>query len=294
MFKFNKEDYNKDPKLYRGEHERPFFVPVFFKKDCLNRYFLKPEFKCSLNETYGTISHDKFDICFGINKNKKVIMWLGDVENLPEKEQKHLYPFNIDSDHDIASQFYDAQILRKISDSVKEVEILMQKSKINKIFDKKFGFNLFKEVFQDDDVDEVLECVKKYSKIVMNQEEYFKAYIIEWNDILIKDIQKIELIKFLKSKEIETKKDGHSLGEIKLLEKLIQKEMTNNNIIFPYFVLLDLRDWSGHNGLEVKFKDSLERLSLKESDSNNYELIYKTLVEKIIEFHNKILLWRTF
>jgi len=201
--------------------------------------------------------HDKFDISFGINKNKKVIMWLGDIEKLPENEQLRLYFYNIDSDHDIDSQFYDAQIHRKFPDSIKEAEILMQKSKINKIFHKKFGFNLFKKVFQDDDIDEVLKQVEKYSKIIMNQEEHFKLYIIEWNDILIKDIDKNKLIKFLQSREIEIKRSGNSLGEIKLLEKLIQKEMTNDNIIFSYFVLSDLRVLSAHKNCKVKLSDSL-------------------------------------
>ena len=184
-------------------------------------------------------------------------MWLGDIEKLPENEQLRLYFYNIDSDHDIDSQFYDAQIHRKFPDSIKEAEILMQKSKINKIFHKKFGFNLFKKVFQDDDIDEVLKQVEKYSKIIMNQEEHFKLYIIEWNDILIKDIDKNKLIKFLQSREIEIKRSGNSLGEIKLLEKLIQKEMTNDNIIFSYFVLSDLRVLSAHKNCKVKLSDSL-------------------------------------
>ena len=294
-FKFSKEDCYGIPGLYRGDHERPPLAPVFFKRGCLNKYFTEPEYRCSLNETYGIIDHNKFDIPFGINKNKKVIMWLGDIEKLPEKEeQSYLYSFNIDSDHDIASDFYEAQINKKFIDRIKEVEILLQKSKINKIFCKKFGFNLFKEVFQDDDngIDEVLKQAEKYSKIIMNQEADFKVYITEWKDILIGDIQKTELIKYLQSQKIKTKKDKNDLGEIKLLEKLVQEKITKDNIIFPYFVLSDLRNWSSHdNGFKIKFNDSLERLLLSKSDANNYELIYKTLIEKIIEFHNKILLW---
>ena len=207
------------------------------------------------------------------------------------KEQSYLHSFNISSDHDIASQFYDAQIHRKFPDSIKEVEILMQKLKINKIFHKKFGFNLFKEVFQDDVVDEVLTQVEKYSKIVMNQEEDFKTYITEWNDMLVGDIDKNNLTKFLKSQNIETKKGKNKLGEIKLLEKLIQEKITKKNIISPYFILNDLRDYSSHMNCKINLNDVLKRLSLDEDDANNYELIYKTLLKEIIEFHSKILSW---
>lgn len=293
-FKFSKDDYYNIPGLSRpwDNDNMPYLAPVFFEKNCLGKYFVNPEYRCSSNETYGTIDHDKFNIPFGINKNKKIIMWLGDLEKLPKNEQLYLSSFNIDSDHDIASQFYDAQINGEFPDSIKEVEMLMQKAKINKIFYKKFGFNLFKEVFQDNDMDEVLKQVEKYSKIIMNQKEHFESYIREWNDILIKDIQKDELIQFLQSEKIETKdKDGKNLGEIKLFEKLIQEKIAKDNIILPYYVLSDLRIWAAHKGCKTQFNDSLKRLSLSESKANDYELIYKTLIGKIIEFHNRILIW---
>jgi len=301
-FKFDINDHNNDPKLFRLG-----LVPVFFKKGCLNKYFTEPEYKCSLNETYGTIDHDEFDIPFGINKNKRVIMWLCDVEKLPEeelgdefldktedellKEQSYLYSFNINSDHDIESQFYDAQILKKFPDPIIEVEILMQKTKINKIFNKKFGFNLFKNTFQDDDIDEVLKQVEKYSKIIMNQKEHLESFSKDWNDTLIEDINKENLIEFLKSQNIETEKDGNKLGEVKLLEKLIQKEITEENIITPYFILRDLRIYSAHKKCKVELSDILKRLLLDKSDVNDFELIYKTLLKKIIEFHNEVLVW---
>ena len=41
-FKFDREDYNKIPGLYRGKHERPFLAPVFFEKECLVNYFHLP------------------------------------------------------------------------------------------------------------------------------------------------------------------------------------------------------------------------------------------------------------
>ena len=200
---------------------------------------------------------------------------------------------NVNSDHDVDSQFYDSQIKGEFVDSIKEVEILMQKAKINKIFYNKFGFNLFKDVFQDNDIDEVLKQVKKYSSIILGRVEDFQAYITNWNNILIDGIQKKELIEYLKCKKIETKKEGNDLGEIKLFEKLIHEKITNDNIIFPYFVLRDLRNWSSHEGLESEFNSSMERLSLRKKE-DDYELIYKTLIKKIIAFHNKILLWGIF
>ncbi len=285
-FKFDKEDYHKIQGLYRGESNKPFLVPVFFEKECLIKYFYSPQYRCELcSETYGTIYHDDFYISFGINKNGKVIMWLGDLEELPENEQIYLFSHNIDSDHDIASEFYDAQINVIFTNPIKEVELLLQKSKINKISGGKLGFKIFQTEHKD--TDKILSQCSKYKSILINREDDFKRFISEWNEILIEDISKKDFIKYLESKNIEVKE---GLGAIKLFERLI-KEVLNikDNIILPYYVLYDLRLWADHKECEKEFKDSLERLSLNEKESDNYKLIYDTLIEKLRDFHNKII-----
>ncbi|NQU99807.1 MAG: hypothetical protein HQ538_03645 [Parcubacteria group bacterium] len=284
-FKFDKEDYYKIRGLYRGESDKPFLVPVFFKKECLIRYFYSPEYRCELcSETYGTIYYDGFYISFGINKDGKVIMWLGDLEKLPEDEQIYLLSCNIDSDHEIASEFYDAQINVMFTDPIKEVELLLQKFEINKISGEKLGFKIFQT--EQRDIDKILSQCSKYKSILINREDDFKRFISEWNEILIEDISKEGFTKYLKSKNIEVKE---GLGAIKLFERLI-KEVLNikENIILPYYVLYDLRLWADHKGCEKYFKYSLERLSLNEKESDNYKLIYDTVIEKIRDFQRKI------
>jgi len=284
-FKFDKEDYYKIRGLYRGESDKPFLVPVFFKKECLIRYFYSSEYRCELcSETYGTIYYDGFYISFGINKDGKVIMWLGDLEKLPEDEQIYLLSCNIDSDHEIASEFYDAQINVMFTDPIKEVELLLQKFEINKISGEKLGFKIFQT--EQRDIDKILSQCSKYKSILINREDDFKRFISEWNEILIEDISKEGFTKYLKSKNIEVKE---GLGAIKLFERLI-KEVLNikENIILPYYVLYDLRLWADHKGCEKYFKYSLERLSLNEKESDNYKLIYDTVIEKIRDFQRKI------
>ena len=277
-FKFNKEDCYKIPGLYRGEHERPFLAPVFFEKECLVNYFHLPRYKCQLcSETYGTIYHDDFCISFGINKNKKVIMWLGDLEKLPENEQQYLFSFNINSEHDIASEFYDSQIKTIFSDPIKEIELLSQKSKIN----KKFRFKIFKNE-QAENIDLMLEKCAKYKRIMFNNEDDFKRIISEWNENLIEDIN-IDEIKKRIGKELLKE----SLGSIKLLENLIKKIGITENIIYPYYILYDLRIWSDHSNANDKYSDSIKKLDLKSNSS--YSEVYKKLIDKIVLFHNKLL-----
>lgn len=171
-FIFDLADYRNIEGLFRGEAESPYLAPVFFEIDCLVPFFYNCKYNCSLfSETYGTIYYKKngtikddrdFYISFGINKNKKVIMWLGDLEKLPEKEQKLLASFNIESDHDITSEFYDAQIHTKYANSIKEIEILLQKTKINEFFLNTFKIKIYKTDYKD--FDNVLDSCRKYKK----------------------------------------------------------------------------------------------------------------------------------
>lgn len=110
-FVYDSDDYRYIPGL-----ERPFDVgfltPVFFNKEVLLKYEASPTYRVKFaSTTYGEILQgDSFSISFGINKNSKVVMWLGDIEKLPESEQYYLRSENVASDHSIGSEFYDGQI----------------------------------------------------------------------------------------------------------------------------------------------------------------------------------------
>jgi len=271
-------NFKFDPKDAFSE----YLQPVFFEKEVLVRYLYDSRYRCEFcSETYGMIYFNGDSIPFGINKNGKIIMWLGDIKNLPPKEKIYLLSHNIESDHDIYSEFYEAQINAVFTEPIKEVEIFIQKSKLNLVFQNKFGFNLF--LASCFDMDELFKLCSKYKKILIGGKDEFKRFISEWNEILIEDLNKKELKKHLNII------DG-SVGGIRLLEKFIKEVLgVRENIILPYFVLYDLRVWSDHKECQEKFDFSIQRLKINKEDSNNYQLIYQKLITEIIKFHNKLL-----
>jgi hypothetical protein len=104
--------YDIDDYYYIPGLERPFNVgfltPVYFNRKVLLKYDASPNCRVKFaSPTYGTIDGEAFSISFGINKNGKVIMWLGDIAKLPEPEQYYLRSENVESDHSIGSEFYD-------------------------------------------------------------------------------------------------------------------------------------------------------------------------------------------
>ena len=89
-FIYSADDYRYIPGLERPWNQR-FLTPVFFNKAVLLKYDASPDYEVKFaSATYGTIYHQDFYISFGINKNGKIIMWLGDLAELPKAEQHYL------------------------------------------------------------------------------------------------------------------------------------------------------------------------------------------------------------
>jgi len=284
-FQYDMNDYHNTPELQRPWNDtRPFLVPVFFEKEALFRYLFDSRYKCEFcSESYGTIYYDEADIPFGINPNNKVVMWLGDLDVLPEKETLYLLSHNIASDHNIQSEFYEAQINAQFTEPMKEASILVSKNKINSLLNEKCSFKLFKTEYQD--VDALFRVCSKYKKIFIGGVDDFKRIISEWNEILIEDILSPHLKEFLTNKNVSLKKGEKS---IKLLEKFIGLILEEDqNIIEAYFILYDLRIWADHADAQSKFEDSIKRLGL--SGSPNFLSIYQTLISRVTSFHDQFI-----
>ncbi len=78
-------------------------------------------------------------------------MWLGDIAKLPVNEQYYLRSENIESDHSIGSEFYDAQIMCQPSEHSKEDHLFKIRSEFLeqcfKRFNKKFAHYMFFMIF---------------------------------------------------------------------------------------------------------------------------------------------------
>jgi len=283
QFKFDVEDTLKVEGLRRPwDTDVPYLTPVFFNKEVLVRYFYDPRYMCEFaSETYGYFYDlkNEFHIPFGINPNNKVVMWLGDIDKLPETEKNYLVSENIESDHDIKSEFYDAQINVQFTEPIREVEILLLKKKINEATKNNFGISIFSS---EDKIeyDEVIEKCSRYKRISFQNRDDFKRFISDWNEILVEDIDHSAIKNYLKGKGIEFDK---KIKSNKALEVFIKKVVgEERNIIAPFFYLYDLRIWSDHKDAESLFSDTITKIGLKKDVTD--EEIYQSLINKIHEF----------
>lgn len=261
----------------------PYLTPVFFNREVLIRYFYDPRFLCEFHsETYGSVQSERFSFPFGVNPNGKVIAWLGDLEELPESEQQYLLSENIESDSDITSEFYDAQINVEFTSPIREVEISLLKTKVNEAIREKYGLLVFGSIKPS--IDEVLQMCSRYKRMVFNNKDDLKRFVSEWNEILVEDIQGNGIKAYLKSNAIAFRE---GIASLKTLEVFIKEVLGDeHNIIAPLFYLNDMRIWADHKNAEGRFNEIVNNLGLPPDSGLNE--IYGQLIEGIYSFFMKL------
>lgn len=294
--KFNINDTKNISGLSRSwETGTPFLTPVFFDIHVLVRYFYDPRYICEFcSETYGTINCPEdpnyefdSDFSFGINPNDKVIAWLGDINKLDPKEIQYLELNNIHSDGNIKSEFYEAQINAEFTDPIREVEIVLFKTKLSKLTIEIFGFSLYKTTEQK--ISDIIGLCSKFKRIVFNSEDDIKRFLSYWNEELIEDLNVDGIKKVLSDNGVAI--DINNKG-LKLLEKFIKNVLkVEDNIIAPLYYLYDLRLWADHMKMQLHYYNVLTNLQLKPNAT--FSEVYKQMIAEIHVFfkilNNKLL-----
>jgi hypothetical protein len=141
-FLYDPDDYYYIPGLVR-DWDKGFLTPVFFNRRVLIKFDHSEDYELKFaSRTYGTIYTDQEYISFGINSNNKVVLWLGDIAKLPESEQFYLRSENVESDHNIGSEFYDGQIECKFTDATPEDDLVSARSAFLDAASKCFGLSI--------------------------------------------------------------------------------------------------------------------------------------------------------
>ena len=225
---------------------------------------------------------------FGINRNGRLICWIGDLYNefSKQKNERHLKQFrafNTDSDHEIVSDYYFNQIEANFTESDNEIRIFYAKNEFENKLAKKYGFRISKI--------DIEELTKEYKHPIINEkDQVFNAYI-KLNNILNEPMQNDILRTALIEKGIkETELKG--LGSLKLMElflKHILKVENSSEVICPLFVLYDLRLLAGHlkdSNFEVKYNDCKKRISC--SLEISHLEFFRQVVNALIKYYQTL------
>lgn len=276
-FLYDSDDYEYIPGLERP-NDTGFLTPVFFKKEALVKYQSRPEYAVRFgSRTYGEIiKGTEYSIAFGINRNHRLIMWLGDIAGLPEDEQHYLRSENIHSDHDIGSEFYDGQIEVQFTEPPPEDLLIAARKEFLDHVQQKFGSKL------DHLSVEIIESIRGLTPPVVETEDELGRVIRLLNQIVVESINNGVLGTFLSRRSGEPV----SPGSLKRLQKLFEIEYPNadiHSILSPFFVLYDLRVLASHLIPQAKKEEewnyACERLGIPKT-ATRIEL-YNELVRKL-------------
>ena len=259
-FQYDSDDYNYIPGLTR-EFDEGFLTPVFFNKEVLIKYDVHPSYRATFaSRTYGSIRQGgDFDIPFGINRNGRLVMWLGDIARLPENEQFYLRSENVPSDHSIGSEFYDGQIEAKFTERPPEDQLFEQRSLFLEACFSRFGEKLAHLE------KEVLDLAISIRRPVVDTPAERRNVADALNKVYLESLDNKALEQVLS----KLGQDAAKLGSLKRLQKLVETVAPTEDIagaMSPLYVLYDLRVAYSHlgsdEGQEEKLRFVRERLNL--------------------------------
>ncbi|MGB7077828.1 MAG: hypothetical protein WBD53_11625, partial [Xanthobacteraceae bacterium] len=263
---------------------RGFLTPVFFNKAVLLKYDALPNYEVKFaSPTYGTIYGEDFHVSFGINKNGKVIMWLGDLAELAEPEQYYLRSENVPSDHSIASEFYDGQIDVKFTDRTAEDELFRLRSEFVSAASNKLGVKI---AHLDD---EVLQASLGFNPPLIDTPKERRHVADILNKIYVESWDNAALGRAIASRGGDPK----SLGTLKRLQMVLEElvpAVDISKLMSPLFVLYDFRIAASHltsdaTALGTK-KKVTDRLAL--SEGSDLQTIYGRLIHELLKFFKTV------
>lgn len=272
------DDYYYIPGLYRPS-DLGFLTPLFFNKIVLIKFANLPAYDVQFTSpTYGTIHTESSYLSFGINRHGKVIMWLGDVANLPEQEQYYLRSENVPSDHSLGSDFYDGQVECKFTDPPKEAIIVEKRSAFAEAFKQKYGAKLY----QLDD--ELIIAINNLAPPLVDTERERKHMFDNLNRIFVESMNNSGLEKVIKSLSASSSGDG-SLKRLQAVLETVDSNGIVSKALLPFYVIYDLRIAYAHLISDRRQKELIssaaERLALP-ADSPLAD-IYNALVDAMIK-----------
>ena len=298
-FKYDCRDLNI-PGLYNeGDMDHPdpgFSCPVYFDRKSLNNFLLDADYELNMfSESYGDIAKIGTDgwqwewkIVFGINSNNKVIMFLGDLDQIDADDRAILWlkSYNIESDHIIVNtELYQAQLNCFFSEPIIEKRILTLRNSFFSNIKTKYNISLF---HLETEVETLAQSIKKP---VNYSERELKENIVAFDGLLNEGIDCNELRKLYVKCVNPLPSNYKVLKTRKLLEGIITAHTEDikfsKDIVSPLYYLNDLRVCFAHL-LPQEEVDSYKQKTVSAfnlSCFTDYRKLYDTLMDKLYQFY---------
>lgn len=252
-----------------------FLKPVFFDRNVLKKYYTNPErYTVSDGQLY----------CEGLwflridNSHRKyVIVALGDLGSLSDREQKYWKSFNVKPDGHVSKTYFERMIKGNFAEPEQEDLIFkLNFNRFNEKWGKKFGWTLFKHLNEDDS-----HYFKTLRIPLVDDQSEFDEQILSLSKILVDSINEKEL-------ESKIHKAEDEKG-IKKLKKFLESEKIENFSQHTDFLvdLYALRSSGIGHRKGDNYKKIAKKFGIGEKDLR--EVMREILINsnKFIEFMDK-------
>jgi len=285
-FIYDHRDYYNIPGLCLDEEnpEEGYLTPVFFEKKVLIYFMHDPDYRMNLfSETYGTVSFKgEWNVPFGINRNGKVVFWLGDLAYLDSTSLQIMKPHNIESDHKIIdSEFYAAQLGCVWSEPNKELRACYKKEELFKLILKRYNINLSHLE------DEVKKQIEDFAKPIIITKKTIEPAINMLHKVIIEGVDLKSFKELYLKISTEPQKGYKDWKSIKLYQALLENVISEKDdvqeIIAPLYLINDLRQYYDHL-LPNEKKEDIEanvKVSLGIASFEDIDMVYDGLIDRL-------------
>jgi hypothetical protein len=293
-FKYDSRDLNipgcdadMDPTNTEG-----FSLPVYFDRKVLNNFYTDDDYELDFfSESYGDIGKKgtngwpyEWKIPFGIDANDKVILFLGDLDQIEDDRSiMFLKSYNVPSDHILVeTELYQAQLKCIFSQPIIEERIILLRDGFYKKVNRCYGIDLS---HLENEINEKRTTI---TKPVSYTEREVSGNIVALDGILNEGISQDGLKKLCKAVGVTDNLKG--LRTRKLLQAVIAtKEGAEKAaaIVAPLFRLNDLRVCFAHLLPADDIQKAKERIveAYKLNSFTEYRKLYEALMNELYELY---------
>ncbi|SQC00759.1 hypothetical protein [Clostridium tetanomorphum] len=163
-------------------HAPHFLTPIYFERKVLDKYTNDPS-----NYKIGDgilVFLDEWSIPFTINKDNKVVAWLGDLGRIPYNEQKHWRLYNVKPQGGVEKKFFQRQMMAEFTDSITPEKKLFELiNELNEVFINKYNDKIFNELSEAD-----LQIKSAFSIPTNNSTTMYQTYLMHLCKITVESI----------------------------------------------------------------------------------------------------------
>jgi hypothetical protein len=256
----------------RNSNNPHYLKPIYFKKEVLAKYYSNPK---DYTVEDGYVGRNGFwSLRIDNNNSDYVIVFLGDLGKMPNKEQIYWKSFNFYSEESLSYASFQRNIKGEFTDP-DEADLFFKQSyeKFNKSWNNKFGWDLFKPLSDED-----IHHLKTLHIPLKEEQKEFDEQVMSLTKLIIDSLNEKQLLK-LNTTKLKEKAQGIDKFEAYLIS--IDKYFPN--MIQFLRDLQSLRSTGSAHRKGKNYKPIKEKFNIK---GDNYRKVFNDiLIKSIMIFH---------